>query len=55
MILKRPLHLNGSQAIESEYTEAGERVNTFNRAPEDDEIDEVDEVCSTERHAMDIH
>jgi hypothetical protein len=55
MTLKRPLQLNGSPAIKLEYTEAGERVNTFNQAPEDDEIDEVDEVCSTERHAMDIH
>jgi len=54
MIIKRPLHLNGSQAIDLKHTKAGEQKGTLNQTLEDEEVDEVDEVCSTERQATDI-
>lgn len=54
MILKRPLHLNDSQALDLKHAKTDEQNGTSNQALEDEEVDEVDEVCSTVHQATDI-
>ena len=46
LVLKRPLHAQGSQARVTKRIEVDEREKVLEHAPEDEEIGEVDEVLS---------